>query len=310
MLKAFVYGIASSLFFALTFILNRQMQLNGGHWIWTASLRFVFMFPILFLMVLQKKRYKSVFFEIKNNMLNWFLWSNVGFSFFYLFLCIASSSSPSWMIASMWQLTILAGILLTPLFRNNNQRDGIRHTIPKKQLFVSFLIISGVFLVQYKKGITIEIWNTYLPMVYIIIAAFSYPLGNRKMMAIAPSSMNTIDRIFGMTLCSLPFWAILMVIGLFNNILPTSDQIKQTLIVALSAGIIATVLFFKATEIVKYDVKKLAIIESTQAGEVVFTLILGMFIFNDQSPSKIAILGIVIIISGMIINNINQRKKT
>ena len=32
-------GILSSFFFAFTFILNRSMNLSGGYWIWSASLR-------------------------------------------------------------------------------------------------------------------------------------------------------------------------------------------------------------------------------------------------------------------------------
>jgi hypothetical protein len=34
MLRAFVLGVLASLFFAFTFVLNKQMQVGGGHWIW------------------------------------------------------------------------------------------------------------------------------------------------------------------------------------------------------------------------------------------------------------------------------------
>lgn len=33
-------GIVSALFFAVTFILNRAMELDGGSWLWSASLRY------------------------------------------------------------------------------------------------------------------------------------------------------------------------------------------------------------------------------------------------------------------------------
>ena len=51
MKKALFLGILSSLFFAFTFILNKQMNLSGSLWSWSASLRYIFMLPILFFMV-------------------------------------------------------------------------------------------------------------------------------------------------------------------------------------------------------------------------------------------------------------------
>ncbi|MCY8260530.1 multidrug resistance efflux transporter family protein, partial [Bacillus spizizenii] len=50
-MKAIVIGILASLFFAVTFILNRAMELSGGSWLWSASLRFIFMVPFLCLIV-------------------------------------------------------------------------------------------------------------------------------------------------------------------------------------------------------------------------------------------------------------------
>ena len=41
-------GLLSGLFFSSTFILNRLMSLEGGHWVWSASLRYAYM--ILFLL--------------------------------------------------------------------------------------------------------------------------------------------------------------------------------------------------------------------------------------------------------------------
>jgi drug/metabolite transporter (DMT)-like permease len=307
MKKALLLGTLSSLFFALTFVLNRQMQLSGGHWIWTSSLRFVFMLPMLWILVLPGKRYQAVLGQIREKPLYWIIWSTVGFGFFYLFLCIAAAYGPSWMIASTWQITIIAGILLTPLFRTGKHTGATRHALPVRQLAISIVIIAGVILVQYKKGAISEVKDNYLALFYIVIAAFSYPLGNRKMMAVVPDSVGTIERIFGMTLCSLPFWLILMLIGVLKNQLPSLEQIGQTLIVALSSGVIATILFFRATEMVKTDMRQLAIIESTQAGEVVFTLLLGILLFKDQLPSPIALVGILIITSGIVVNGLTQK---
>ena len=43
-------GILAGLFFSSTFILNRLMSLEGGHWVWSACLRYAYM--ILFLTAL------------------------------------------------------------------------------------------------------------------------------------------------------------------------------------------------------------------------------------------------------------------
>lgn len=40
-MKAILVGILASLFFAVTFVLNRAMELSGGSWYWSASLRFL-----------------------------------------------------------------------------------------------------------------------------------------------------------------------------------------------------------------------------------------------------------------------------
>ena len=286
------------------------MQNSGGHWIWTASLRFVFMLPMLFILILRKKRFGIILQSIRATPVEWIVWSTVGFGFFYLPLCIAASFGPSWMIASTWQTTIIAGILLTPLFQHNVNNQIIRHKIPLKQLFISLIIISGVFLVQYTDNSINEIKNNLVVIGLILIAAFSYPLGNRKMLTIVPNTIGTLDRVFGMTLCSMPFWIIIMVIGLFNHKYPTINQIHQTVIVALSSGVIATLLFFKATELVKHNIKFLAAIESTQAGEVVFTLILGLSIFNDKVPSFRAFIGIGVIVIGIIINSFSVQNES
>ncbi|MXI72598.1 hypothetical protein GR255_27030, partial [Mycobacterium tuberculosis] len=55
----------------------------------------------------------------------WLLWSTVGFGLFYAPLSMASIYGESWFVAATWQITILAGLLLTPLFGQK---------IPRKQL--------------------------------------------------------------------------------------------------------------------------------------------------------------------------------
>ena len=107
-----------------------------------------------------------------------------------------------------------------------------------------------------------------------------------------------------MTLCSMPFWIILSMFGVLSVGLPSKGQIVQSLIVAVFSGIIATILFFKATDIVSHDTHKLAVVESTQSGEVIFTLLGGVFIFHDKIPTLVGLIGIVLVVVGIILNSL------
>lgn len=307
MKKAFMLGICSSFFFAFTFILNQQMHLSGGSWYWSSSLRYIFMLPMLLIIMISKRQLKEVIIDIRKKPLSWLLWSTIGFGFFYAPLSFASSYGASWLVAGTWQLTIVAGGLMSPLFFKiiKTEKDivKIRNKIPKKSLLISLLILVGIALMYIEEATDISLLNTMLVIIPVIIAAFSYPLGNRKMMEICDSNINTIQRVFGMTLCSMPFWIIISLLGISNSGLPGKSQLIQSFIVAVFSGIIATILFFKATDIVKDNSHNIAIIESTQAGEVVFTLLGGILIFHDTVPTTLSLIGLIIVVLGMILNS-------
>ena len=52
--RALWFGILGALFFAFTFIFNRSMNLAGGSWMWSASLRYLFSLPMMAVLVWQK----------------------------------------------------------------------------------------------------------------------------------------------------------------------------------------------------------------------------------------------------------------
>lgn len=299
--KAIILGILSSFFFAFTFVLNRQMDISGGSWIWSASLRYFFMFIILSVYMFLKNSFIKVINIIKPAPFSWLIWSIVGFCLFYAPLCFASSYGASWLVAGTWQITIVAGALLSPMFFD--KIDG-KSRIPKKSLINSTIILVGIFIMQFQEAKNISPLNASIITVTVLIAAFAYPLGNRKMMEICDNKLNTLERIFGMTLCSLPFWFILSLIGLPYVGLPSSNQLTQSLLVAVFSGVIATTLFFKATELVKNSPLKLSIVESTQAGEIIFTLLMGVLFFNDKLPSSLGFIGLFLVIIGMILNSL------
>lgn len=107
-----------------------------------------------------------------------------------------------------------------------------------------------------------------------------------------------------MTLCSMPFWMVLSVYAYIQAGLPSAGQTVQSVCVALFSGVIATVLFFRATDLVRHNQKQLALIEATQCGEVLFTLLGGICLLGDAIPEPIGFAGIGLIVVGMILNSL------
>ena len=293
MKKALGYGILASFFFAFTFVLNRSMNLDGGYWLWSACLRYLFMLPMLAVLVWREHSWSQIQREILRRPKRWVLWRTVGFGFFYLPLTMASIYGQSWFVAATWQLTIVAGVLLTPLFGR---------AVPVKNFLMSCLVLSGIFLLQLPNIRLGATENIFMPLLLILIAAVSYPLGNRKMMIL--SDLTTLQRVFGMTLCSMPFWLICAVVALCHAGLPAGGQVVQSLAVALFSGVIATILFFKATDLVKRNPRQLEVIEATQSGEVLFTLLGGVLFLGDSMPDIWGLCGILIVVVGMIGNSL------
>ncbi|WP_194189861.1 multidrug resistance efflux transporter family protein [Clostridium chrysemydis] len=295
MKKALTLGVTASLFFSLTFILNKTMNLSGGNWMWSSSLRFILMLPLLSLIVIKNGRFKLLLKSINKHKTSWLIWSTVGFGLFYAPLTFASNYGESWLVAGCWQITIIFGILLTPIFKNK---------LPIKNLIFSFIILIGIFMIQYENSTKLNFGQVFLSIFPISIAAISYPLGNRKMMQICSDDLSSTERVLGMTICSLPFWILMSLFAYKDVGLPSSMQVFQSFSVAIFSGIIATILFFKATTIVKDDPKKLAVIEATQSGEVIFTLILEIIFLSSTLPGIIGFIGLILIIFGMVINSI------
>lgn len=296
MKKAMLYGLLASMFFALTFLLNRSMNLSGGYWLWGASLRYLFMLPILWVIVKKQNEDKAILQEIRAHPVPWVLWSTVGFGLFYAPMCMASCYGESWFVAATWQITIVAGVLLTPMFGGK---------IPVKNLLCSAVILVGIFLLQLSHLDGLEAGGSLTALVLILVAGVSYPLGNRKMMVICPPAFSTVQRVFGMTLCSMPFWILCSLWAGITHGFPGAGQICQSLSVAVFSGVIATLLFFEATNLVKHNPKQLAVVEATQAGEVLFTLLGGVLFLHDSLPTASGMLGICVVVIGMILNSLS-----
>jgi drug/metabolite transporter (DMT)-like permease len=303
-MKEIMIGIVASMFFAVTFILNRSMELSGGNWVWSSSLRFLFMFPFLFIIVLLRNNVKQVIDEMLKQPFQWICWSFVGFVLFYAPITYAASYGPGWLVAGTWQLSIVAGTLLGPLFlktvQTNDGQIKVRNKLPLRALCISLLILFGVVLIQLQKANQLTLHEVVIGVLPVVIAAFAYPLGNRKMMELCGGRLDTFQRVFGMTLATLPFWLVIGAFGFINVGGPSSDQVIQSFIVAICSGVIATTLFFIATNRVREHQGKLAAVEATQSTQVLFVMIGEVILLSTPLPSGVAVVGLFIIILGML----------
>lgn len=297
--KALILGIASSLFFSVTYVINSAIAQSGGDWLWSASLRYLLMLPVLLVLTALRGGWRPVLEVLRSSPGPWLLWSTVGFGLFYAPLSFASAYAPSWMVAGAFQCTILAGALETSLFRDT---DGKRLEIPVRLLPAFLVIILGVFLLQVEYIQRCDLGTTLLFVIPVLLSAFAFPLGNRKTMELCGSRLTTMERVLAMTLCSLPFWLVLAGAALLRGGLPPISQVAQALAVAVFSGLIATMVFFHATQLVCREPQRLAMVESSQCGEVLFSLLGGILLLHDSWPGAAGWLGLVFIISGMIIN--------
>lgn len=266
------------------------------------------MIPLLLVLVGLRKGLRQMFGEIRAHVWAWVLWSFVGFGLFYVPLCLAAAFSPAWLVAGTWQFTIIAGSLLVPLFyevvETVNGFKRVRRKIPLRGLSLSLIILVGIVVMEWQEAGHVGLRDLLLGVIPVLVASFAYPLGNRKMMEICQGRVDAYQRVFGMTLATLPLWVILAVYGWVVIGPPGKAQVLQSLVVAMCSGVIATVLFFAATDLAKGNVHHLAKVEATQSAEVVFTLFGESLLVSGSLPSLWAFVGIVLVVVGMILHSL------
>lgn len=312
-MRPILLGVLAALFFAVTFILNRSMELSGGSWIWSASLRYVFMVPFLLAIVLWRRNLGGLWQEMRRNPGAWLIWSFTGFVLFYAPLSFAAGYGPGWLVAGTWQITIISGSLLVPFFyKTIETSEGprrVRGKIPVLGLGMSLIILAGIALMQAEQARALSASSIWLCVLPVLVASFAYPLGNRKMMEVTGGRLDVYQRVLGMTLASLPFWLLLSLYGLWTDGPPSGGQTIQAFIVAVSSGVIATVLFFQATDLVKGDMARLAAVEATQSAEVLFAVVGEMLILSAPMPQGLSLFGIFLVMAGMMLHSYVSNRK-
>ncbi len=295
--KSILLGILSALFFAATFVLNRSMSLTGGSWIWSAAFRYYWMLVLLLPILLARKELLPLLRTMSKQLAAWLLWSTVGFGMFYGGLTYAASFAPGWLLASTWQITIIAGMCLAPFISPYHEK------LSWKTIFFSLIILFGVFILQIPQAKSVSTGDLLKSILPVLLAAFAYPLGNRKMMQLTQGKLSALQRLFGMTLASVPFWIVLSLYGVAQESLPDQNILLQTFFVAMLSGVAATWLFFKATDMVRNDQKRLAAVEATQSTEVIFALAGEVVILHAAVPDWFSLVGIAIVILGMLLHS-------
>jgi drug/metabolite transporter (DMT)-like permease len=293
-------GVLSALFFSVSFVVNHGMALGGGAWEWSASLRFLISLPIVAVVVGLRGGVRPVLAALRAAPGRWVLWSTVGFGLFYAPICFAAQSSPGWVVASTWQVTIVCGMLLAPLLYRDERRR-----VPRIALLLSGVVLVGVVLtvLEAPGGIT---WSVAGGIAAVLVAAVAYPVGNRATMDLAGDGLDTFQRLLAMSLASLPCWVLLSVAGGVRAGLPDGGQLASTAVVAVCSGVIATALFFAATRRVRDDPLHLAAVEATQAAEVVFVAVAEPLVLATAPPGPLAWIGIAVITAGVLGYSFNR----
>ncbi len=367
MIKLILLGLLAGALFSSTFILNEAMSSAGGHWFWSASLRYLFMWLMLTVIITMQHgfgRIKALTAVFREHWIFWCITGSIGFGVFYTGICYAADHVAGWVVAATFMFTVVTSLLVLLAF---GQR------FDKKFIIYALLVFLGVLLVNVSEGLhaaevadiaskvsmTDMLFFGALPA---LLAAFCYPIGNQlvwqvsyntrmqnaeRRKAIANAELQSLDKqnnissndinitprnnaihtamptqsslqklisripaidtdllqnafnkVWLMTLGSLPFWLILGV--LVHPAAPSSSQLFNTLLVALLAGVGATSIFLYARERAETS-SEVAGVDSTQASEVIFALIGGMLFLNNTLPSLMGLIGIGLIILGLIL---------
>lgn len=297
----FALGLLSGLFFSSTFVLNRLMSLEGGHWIWSACLRYVFTVLFLLMVIRLFQGRKTVYDLLKLFRAHWLFWTiagSIGCGCFYALLCFSADYAPAWVIAATWQLTIIASLFVLMLFGR---------VFPKRVWFFSTMVVVGVGLINTSHIITFHFIEFAKGAFPVLLAAFCYPFGNQLVWESkhghkhfpkidSPLLDNAFNKVLLLSLGSLPFWLLLVVF--ITPPPPSLAQVLNTSLVAILSGLVATTLFLLARHRA-HRPSELAAVDATQSSEVIFALIGEMLILGTAYPTMQAWVGMVLVFSGL-----------
>ena len=166
-------GVLAALFFSSTFVLNRTMSLEGGHWVWSASLRYAFTILLIVLVLLVSGQYRLLIAGLGLGRRYWRFWllaGTIGFGVFYAGITFSAQYAAGWVVATTWQMTIL----MTPLVL-----WAFGRPVPRRGVFFALIIFGGIVLVNLETAAATSSRELLLGAVPVLVAAVAYPLGNQ-----------------------------------------------------------------------------------------------------------------------------------
>lgn len=192
MVKLILLGLLAGAFFSSTFILNELMSNAGGHWFWSASLRYVFMWLIISAVIILQHGFGRIEALASIFLQHWRFWcltGSIGFGVFYTGICYAGDHVAGWVVAATFMFTVVTSLFVLLAF---GQR------FDKKFIIYAFLVFIGVVLVNVSEGLRAsalaDIDSTPMAEMLLygalpaLIAAFSYPIGNQLVWQVSHNS--------------------------------------------------------------------------------------------------------------------------
>ena len=300
-MKIVLAGMLAALFFSTTFVLNRAMSLEGGHWVWSAALRYAWMLVLLVagLGVARPRLLRATLRLYARHWLFWTVAGGVGFGLFYAGITFGASYTPGWVVAATWQTTILA----TPVVLL-----GFGRPVPLRAMLLTLVIFAGVMLINVEQAVVGSWREVLLGAAPILVAAFAYPFGNQLVWEARsganrrvphldhPAMDDPFCRVLLLTLGSVPLWVALIAVTAPPP--PAMGQVVNTGLVAVFSGIAATSIFLWARQAAR-TAAELAAADCTQSMEVVFSLAGEVLLLGGTLPGPWGFGGIVLTMLGL-----------
>jgi drug/metabolite transporter (DMT)-like permease len=311
MARLILTGILAGLFFSATFVLNRSMSLAGGHWVWSASLRYGYMLLMLAAALALSGQGEVLVRTLRLFRRHWAPFTTagtIGFGVFYGLICFSASFAPGWVVATTWQSTILAS---PPVLLAFDRR------VPWRGIAFTGLVFAGIALVMVEQAGAAAPREVLLGAAPVLVAAVAYPFGNQLLWEARRGAVRWIPhvddplldhdlaRVLLLTLGSMPFWVALVLV--VRPPPPSAAQLGQTAVVALLSGVVATSLFLRARHHAR-NAYELAAVDATQASEVLFALAGEVTLLHGAVPGARGSAGIALAVGGLVLYVIAQAR--
>lgn len=192
MIKLILLGLLAGALFSSTFVLNELMSHAGGHWFWSASLRYAFMWLLLSVIITMQHgfgRLKELATLFRQHWQFWCMTGSIGFGIFYTGICYAADHVAGWVVAATFMFTVVTSLLVLLAF---GQR------FDKKFIAYAVLVFIGVVLVNVSEGLRASAIQTVattsmndmllLGALPALLAAFCYPIGNQLVWQVSYNS--------------------------------------------------------------------------------------------------------------------------